>query len=192
MLGFSTLSKKANGLSDTSSSDDANNPSARPPQPNFIRVGENRVISRACSATAGDIAASSSDIESNSRTCVYQSDPEQYREPTARQRLGELLRLRPYQSDPNGVACAERIKRLGETVRKEGEDELGRQRSVLPGTDSQSVSSGRESSHSGISICTDDIPPNYNPPLLIRSNPISAEGIERDRWLNDGIPHPIH
>ena len=118
--------KKKMVLSDTSSSDEVNNPFLRHPRPNFVRVGENQVISRAGAVNPGDIAASSSDVESRSDTFVYQSAPEQYSEPTARERLGQMLRMRPYQSDPNDAACSERIVLLEDTVRQEDENDADR------------------------------------------------------------------
>ena len=106
--------------------------------------------------------------------------------------LGGLLRLRPFQSDPNDAECAGRIARLEETVRKEDEDEMERRRNPCRNTSAPSGSTVRASSRSGISICSDDIAPHFDPPLIIRSNTAPAEGLEWGRWRNDGIPHPLH
>ena len=118
----------------------------------------------------------------------YLSDPELHREPTARQRLGELIRLMPYQTDPDDSVCAERIARLQETVRKEEEDEEARERNrgrleSVPSIHSES------SARSGITICTDDIPPNFHPAGTTWSHPVPIAGEEWDRWLVRGIPH---
>ena len=61
-------------------------------------------------------------------TDEHLSDPELYHEPTAQQRLGELIRLRPHQTDPDDHACAERINRSQETIRSKNEDEQARGR----------------------------------------------------------------
>ena len=130
----------------------------------------------------GDVLSASSSCED------VPSYPEQYRGPTARQRLGELIRLRPYQTDPYDNACAERIAQLQETIRMEDEDEQARERNQGRNESIPSSHSG-SSAHSGITICTDDILPNFRPRETNWIQPVPDEGLEWGRWLNNGIPH---
>ena len=131
-------------------------------------------------------------VDSEDNCQMGQPDPERSRGPTARQRLGELLRLMPYQTNPDDLACDERIAELEETVMKEEEEEAARQRNIAQNMTTQNISSDEENVRSGISIRTEDIPPNYNPPLSERrSNPIPADGTEWDKWIYDGIPNPL-
>ena len=88
-------------------------------------------------------------------TDEHLSGPELYHEPTAQQRLDELIRLRPHQTDPDDHACAERINRLQETIRSENEDEQSRERNQGRLGSIPSVHSD-QSSISGIAIFTDD------------------------------------
>ena len=62
-----------------------------------------------------------------------------------------------------------------------------------PRTSGQSAVSVRASSQSGISITTDDVPPDFDQWVILRStNPVPAEGVDWGRWLNNGIPYPLH
>ena len=110
---------------------------------------------------------------------MYHSDPELNNEPSERQRLGDLLRMRPYQIDPNDPVCADRIDRVEESIRNHDADERRSHLNPEPRSSEQRAISVRASAQSGISITTDDMPPDFNEPLLLRStNPIPSEGVD--------------
>ena len=98
----------------------------------------------------------------------------------------------PYQTNLDDIVRAERIARLEEIVRTEDDKEAVRQRNIAQNMNPKNVSSDGASVPSGISINTDDIPVDRDPPLAERTiNPIPEAEIEWGRWLESGIPNPL-
>ena len=127
--GFFSIIYKENGIGRRQFYRRIHQPACMSVDPEFLfRVGENKVIFREGAANPVDVADSSVDVESSSGTFVCQSDPEQYSEPAARDRLGQLLRHQPFQSETNNTSRAERIARLTDVSNKEDERKEARQR----------------------------------------------------------------